>query len=339
LFGLQWAIFRGTLQPPEVDPFAAAIVAQVLTRLKELIAGRDANAIEIDVEKLPLGLARWPWKKAKLFEIAAAVGGQALRYLIEFRQLKAGDDCALAQAVAFGDPETIRMIWGRMDAEARVRSASVLVSSIVFHHPEVANWLVAEHPPWLGLARRVAREKRAIDVLSRLAQGVEELSEEEGLVKEHAKALEQLGVPLACCVQRCLSVNALGVFDDTFHGVGQSLLLVESDDGRTFGALIAIRWPKLGVTATDVRCRSFLFTMEGVEATRFRTAASPALFHGRHKICVGELTLDLSDQSLYWDPATHVHRWKHRYSCGTESTGGRCAPSSGTFGHWGIWAL
>jgi hypothetical protein len=37
LFGLRWGIFRGTAQPPEVDPFAAAIVAQDLPRLKELI--------------------------------------------------------------------------------------------------------------------------------------------------------------------------------------------------------------------------------------------------------------------------------------------------------------
>jgi hypothetical protein len=34
LFGLRWGAFRGTVQLPEVVPFAAAIVAQDLSRLK-----------------------------------------------------------------------------------------------------------------------------------------------------------------------------------------------------------------------------------------------------------------------------------------------------------------
>jgi hypothetical protein len=53
---------------------------------------------------------------------------------------------ALAQAVAFGDPETIRMIWDRMDAEARVKSKLVFVSAIMFHLPEVANWFCRRAP-------------------------------------------------------------------------------------------------------------------------------------------------------------------------------------------------
>jgi hypothetical protein len=156
LFASQWGIFHGAAQPPEVDPFAAAIVAQDLTRLKELIGGRDVKKIRVDVEKLPLDVPRWPWKKAPLLEIAAAVGGPVLRYLLECHRWKSGLT-ALEQAVAFGDPETIRTVSDRMDAEDRVSAKWPLVSSIDFHHGEVAKWLIAEHPPWLGFARRIAR--------------------------------------------------------------------------------------------------------------------------------------------------------------------------------------
>jgi hypothetical protein len=177
LFGARWRIFRGTGRPPEVDPFAAAVCAQDLTRLKELIGGRKAKEIEVDVEKLPLDLPCPSRGSADLLEVAAAVGGQVLRYVLEFHAWKPDpeNDYTLEQAVAFGDPETIRMIWDRMDAEARVKCDGPIVSSIVFHHAEVAKWLVAEHPQWLDLARRLAREKRAFDVLLRLPEGNQEL--------------------------------------------------------------------------------------------------------------------------------------------------------------------
>jgi hypothetical protein len=246
LFRLQWGIFRGTRQPPEVDPFAAAIVAQDLPRLKELIGGREAGKILVDVEKLPLDLPRRSSNatKVKLLEIAAAVGGEVLRYLLEFHRLKPGlEDNALTQAVASGEPEFIRMVWDRMEAEARVVRPTPLVASIELHHAEVAKWLVAEHPPWLGLARRLAREKRAFDVLSRLPEGTEELPVLKGLVRKHAKALEQLGVPLGCAVLRVLPGFTPDLFDEYLCRIGQTLLLVEGGR-RTFGALVAIPWPK-----------------------------------------------------------------------------------------------
>jgi hypothetical protein len=325
LVGLRWGIFRGTAQPPGVDPFAAAIVAQDLPRRKELIGGHDVEKIEVDAERFPLDVPRRPLVRAGLLDIAAAVGRQVLRYLLEFHRLKP-DLITLGQAVAFGDPETIRMIWDRMDALARVGSKSPLVLSIEFHHVEVAKWLVAEHPPWLGLARRIAREKRAFDVLSRLPEGVEELPELDGLVKKHVKALEQLGVPLATLFPHCFSDDKVLGLDFWLDRIGRSLLLVEGDGGVTFGALITIRWPKLGSTAKDVWCRSFLFTIDGEEATRFSATTPPVLFHNEEKICIGELTLDL------------VRHW---YSVGAKSscTGERFPSLSGKLqkGKWEIW--
>jgi hypothetical protein len=324
-FGLRWGIFRGKAQPPKVDPFAAAIVAQDLTQLKELIGGSAAEKIRVDVESLPLDLLRGPQKKARLLELAAAVGGEVLRYLLEFHQLKP-DRCALEQAIAFGDPETIRMIWDRMEAETRVKERWALMSSIIYHHAEIAKWLCAEHPPWLGLARRMAREKRAFDVLLRLPEGDEELPELKGLVKDHAKALDQLGVPLTAAVRWVYETDPPEGFDDCLYRVGQSLLLLEDRGGSVFGALITIPWPKLGTTAKDVWCGSFLFTLDGGETKRFPAATPPVLFYNEDKICAGELTLDLKKEEYSVDATS---------SC----TGGLFPAASGKVTTWGIWGL
>jgi hypothetical protein len=261
-----------------------------------------------------------------LLEIASAVGGQVLRYLLEFYQLKPGlRNDALSQAVASGEPEFIRMVWDRMDAEVRVKWSSPLIASIEFHHAEVAKWLVAEHPPWLGLARRLALEKRAFDVLSRLSEGNEELPVLSGLVGKHAKALEQLGVPLGFARRRVLSTNTPEQFDEWVFRMGQTLLVVEGN-GHTFGALITIPWPESGSSAKDAWCRSFLFTLEGEEATRFPATTAPVLFHNREKVCVGELTIDLT---------------KKKYSLDGDSscTGGRFPAISGKVTKLGIWRV
>jgi hypothetical protein len=328
LFALEWGLFRGTAVVREVDPLAAAIVAQDLTRVKELIGGYEAGKIVIDVEKLPLGLPGWPRKEVNLLEIASGVGGQVLRYLLEFHGLKPEPhrDFALEHAIAVGDPETIRMLWDRTAAEARVKWKWPIVSSVEFHRVEVERWLIAEHPPWLGLARRVAREKRALDVLSCLPEGDEELPPLFGLVEMYGKALEHFGVPLASLGPVFRSGKKPEEFDEWSRRIGHSLLLVEGEGGRAFGALIAIRWPKVGNTAKDVWRRSFLFTVDAPEPTRFLTVAPLVLFHDQEKLCVGELTLDLK---------------KREYSVDSNSscTDGRFPAVSGRVVKWEIRAV
>jgi hypothetical protein len=217
------------------------------------------------------------------------------------------------------------MVWDRIDPEARVKWSLPLVASIDFHHAEVAKWLVAEHPPWLGLARRLDREQRAFDSLSRLPGGTEELPVLEGLVEKHAKGLEQLGVPLGFAVRRVSARLSPEKFDEWLCRMGQTLLVVEGN-GHTFGALITIPWPESGSSAKDVWCRSFLFTLEGEEATRFPATTAPVLFHDREKFCVGELTIDLT---------------KKEYSLDGNSgcTSGRFPAMSGKVTDWGIWKL
>jgi hypothetical protein len=74
---------------------------------------------EIHPQKIPLDVLRWKGKKASLISVAAAVGGEPLRYLIGFHGQQP-DSMARSQAVAFGDPETIRMVWDRSGEEERV---------------------------------------------------------------------------------------------------------------------------------------------------------------------------------------------------------------------------
>jgi hypothetical protein len=88
LFGLRWSISRCSGRPPEVNPFAAALVAQDLARLRELIGGRDVKEIRIDVKQFPLDIPRRPCGEARLLQVAATVGGQVLRYLPQFHRLK-----------------------------------------------------------------------------------------------------------------------------------------------------------------------------------------------------------------------------------------------------------
>jgi hypothetical protein len=330
LFALPWGLFRGTARAPEVDPFAAALVAQDLDQLKQLIGGRDTKQIRIQVEQLPLGLPCWSSMWVSLLEVAAAVGGQVLRYLLEFHGLKPDpdNDCTLEHAVAVGEAEVIRTLWDRADEVARVKWKHPVVAAIVFHRQEVLRWLLAEQPSWLPVARLVARERCAFDVLLRLAEAEEELpGDVKGVLRKHSRALTQLGIPLGSCHLVFDSKDKPLDFDRELHRVGHSLLLVEGENGRTFGALIAVRWPKVGTELLDTRCGSFLFTLEGGEATRYSAVKPAVLFHTREDVCVGELRLGLK-------------RGKKDYSIeATRSfTGGRFPALFGK-GPWESWEL
>jgi hypothetical protein len=218
------------------------------------------------------------------------------------------------------------MLWDRADPDFRVRYTEWLVAAIDFHQPEVANWLVAEHPQWLGLARRIARERRAFDVLSRLPNGDEELPALHGLLKDHAKALEALGVPLATAYWIWAGSGRPAELDSKMCRRAPTLLLVAGADGRVFGAFIAVRWPKQGIAAKDVWYRSFLFTIEGEKATRFPAATPMTLFHGEQQVCIGELTID---------------QGKGEYSVDADSscTAGQFPALSGKLGDWGFWVV
>jgi hypothetical protein len=333
IFALQWGMWRGTAQRPEVNPLAAAIVAQDVKTMRELIpqqlyALRDL----IDVDDLPLDFPRMPLHWAGLLDVAAAVGGEVLPALLESYHLQSDPDRStygdtLEQAIAVGEPETIGLIWERMAAESRVKCDGALITSIDYHHAEVTLWLIAEHPPWLGLARRVAREKRAFDVLGLLPEGAEVLPRLCPLVEKHAKALEQLGVPLGSLRRPFVSCEQMPEnFGLWLCRAGQSLLLLEAEDGRVLGAWISVRWSTRGSEAKDVWCRSFLFTIEGERARRFPAVTPPGVAYDDGQFYVAELTVSRKERK-YWVQADS--------SC----TGGQFPVLLGKVAKWGIYPL
>jgi hypothetical protein len=71
---------------------------------------------------------------------------------------------------------------------------------------------------------------------------------------------------------------------------------------------------------------SFLFTNDGEEKARFSATTPPVLFHNPEKICVGEVTLDLTKEEYSVDANS---------SC----TSGRFPALSGKVTRWGIWGI
>jgi hypothetical protein len=151
---------------------------------------------------------------------------------------------------------------------------------------------------------------RAFDILLRLPDAPEELPDDvKRLMRVHAGALMRLGVPVGSGNIVFDSIeDKASDFDRELQRVGQSLLLVEGEGGQSFGAWIAVRWPKVGKREWDVRCRSFLFTLDGGEAKRVPAVTAPAVYHDLRAVSVGELTLGRRE---YW------------VNTGSSCTGGR----------------
>jgi hypothetical protein len=146
------------------------------------------------------------------------------------------------------------------------------------------------------------------------------------VLRKHAKALEGLGVPLASAKWEIDEFNGAEEWAGELYRVVPSLVLGELEGGGTFGAFIAIGWPKLGSTAKDEGRRSFLFTVDGPESRRFATVTPATIGYDLDKLCVGELTVDLTTRSCWTDT---------RWSC----TGGHFPALSGKLETWGIWRL
>jgi hypothetical protein len=171
VFVPRWTAFRGTPAPIDVDDMAAAILAGDVPRLGESISGADAVKIRIGRNRLPLELRRRPKGSATLLDVAAAVGGAPLRYLLEFFGLKPTIE-TLHQAVATGEPDLIRTIWDRLPLDVReAHIGELALTAADFHHLDVANWLLIDAKRSAHLAvRRFAEEHRLLDILLRLPE-------------------------------------------------------------------------------------------------------------------------------------------------------------------------
>jgi hypothetical protein len=133
LFLSSWRQFRTGVPLVGGDEFVQAIVAGHIARLGTLIGGRDISTIRVDVARLPRDVPRRPGRTSiGLLDVAAAVGGAPLRYLLEFFALKPTIR-TLHQAVASGDNESIHMIWGRIPREVAAKCRCELGKTAEFH--------------------------------------------------------------------------------------------------------------------------------------------------------------------------------------------------------------
>jgi hypothetical protein len=167
LFLSRWRAFRVGAAPVAVDEFAKAILEQDLARLGALIGGRDPAKIHVDVAKLPRDLPRRPDQKSiGLLDIAAAVGGAPMRYLLEFLALAPTID-TLHQAIASGNNESIHTIFDRVDQRSATLSRKELAKTAAeFHFVGVVNWLLKDaRRRTHELVRRFAVDHRLMDIV------------------------------------------------------------------------------------------------------------------------------------------------------------------------------
>jgi hypothetical protein len=351
VFAVSWTPVRTGAPPGEVDAMAAAIAAGDVAKLGELIGGADAGAIRVNPKRLPVGLRR-PARPVTLLEIAAAVGGASLRYLLEFFGLKT-TGAALHQAVASGNPETIRLLWERLEPGAReVELGELALTAADFHHVEVAIWLLLEARPVIVRGVRNCVEKAQLfDILLRLPAPAR--PGPSGLLAERAREVEQLEIQLG---------NAVLVFDSSekfdgrkfrgrLVGIAQTLLLVQGES-CTFGAFVGVPWqdsaaqPRLdghGVlwraprrrgqcwTMHDGSGLSFLFVLDGPSRGRFPVVNIPDLGYGPGDcLTVGELELRLKQGAF--ESSTYSSSWG-------DGPTGRFPAMTGERSRWEIWAL
>jgi hypothetical protein len=333
VFAVSWSSLRGGVRRPKPDPLAVAIMAGDVAKLGGLIGGRAAEAIRISPELLPRALPRRTVKPAKLLDVAAAVGGPPLRYLLEFFHLGPGVS-ALHQAVAAGAPEGIRTIWDRILPAKRERHLSRLAMTAAdFHQVEVLKWLLSEDPGILGVVRRFARELALFDVLLRLPDAPEALPEWTGLLALHGQALGKVGVRLAAARFMIGSKCEFSgpAFAKKMAGAAPTLLLVSGADGSCFGAFVAVEWAGTQGLSCDFSWSSFLFTIDGQKATRYRTVRDVHVFHTGdwEFLSVGELRLRAMGVGGAREYAV--------------TTGFECAekfpPIAGKVTEWELWAL
>jgi hypothetical protein len=233
------------------------------------------------VSKLPRDLPRRPGQTSiGLLDLAAAVGGAPLRYLLEFFSLKPAID-TLHHAVASGDNESIHMIWGRVDPISVATNRRELTkTAAAFHFVAVVNWLLKDAPRRAReRVRDFAVELRLVDVLL----GMDPLPQAEDGAPLFGDSIaapfedELLGwlpeIETATLVaahdgQDVASINA---FCDAAEGLSKTVVIAVTENGESIcGAYLDPAWRERAWASDN--SKSFLFTLKnhaGVGPTKF----------------------------------------------------------------------
>jgi hypothetical protein len=286
LFLSRWRAFRSGAPPVVVDEFAEAIVAGDLARLGVMIGGSDVSKIRIDVAMLPRDLPRRPGKdKIGLLDIAAAVGGAPLRYLLEFFAVTPTID-TLHQAIASGDSESIHTVFDRVNGRsALLKRKELAKTSAEFHFVGVVNWLLKDAGRRTHeLLRDFAAEHRLIDVVLGMTSLPADGPVSGVFCRSMAWAYEDEllewlpGMADATLLAKCegrdkTSVNA---FIDAAKRRAHTITFIETENGKSIcGASVEPAWVDPGqdrACTHDPSKRTFLFTLKnhlGVAPTKF----------------------------------------------------------------------
>jgi hypothetical protein len=301
-FGQLWGVFRSEPSGVEIDPMAKAIVARDRKELIQLLAKSDAapDGIRIARDALPWEVVRRPAESIGLLELAAAVGGKPLGYLLDVVGLPATVE-TLHEAVASGNPKTIQRLWRRVSEAELLRALSELTKTAVnYHRVDIAKWLLTNaRAETLRRVRDFAAETLALDVLARLPQLRRQTGSVrlEGLLGENADALTSLGLRLETAelifdsVRDCLDEVE---FSRSVKGLAPTLLVAVSRNGFVFGARVALPWPQAGEEAvSDEPGETFQFTVTDGEAVRYPLEKAE-LRCVDEEICVADLVLTLT---------------------------------------------
>jgi hypothetical protein len=233
------------------------------------------------VSKLPRDLPRRPGQTSiGLLDLAAAVGGAPLRYLLEFFSLEPTID-TLHQAVASGDNESIHMIWGRVDQWIVASNRRELAKTAAeFHFVGVVKWILKDaRRRTRDRVRDFAVEHRLVDVLL----GMDPLPRAEddspifgdsmaaAFEDELLEWLPDADTARLVAAHDGRDVASINAFCDAAEGLSKTVVIAVTENVESMcGGYVDPAWWE-GAWAWD-NSKSFLFTLKnhaGVGPTKF----------------------------------------------------------------------
>jgi hypothetical protein len=333
-----------------IDPRAEAIVKGDLAALGTRTGAEGTAArVVLHADALPESLIRRP-SSCGLIDVAAAVGGEPLRYLLAFEQIAPGSE-AMHQAVASGSPDSVLTIWDRLGAETRQRHKAAWAETAAdFHRPAILTWLLQDESMLVVCRLRFfARSHRLFDALPALPEYLPSAEVPKGvkldsLLAQNIAGVRSLGFTLEApklVISKGSGRFKLDEFCDAVKsGVAPTLFLVQVGD-EVAGGYTAVAWPKAsGRTkshAFDHAMRGFVFALRpqlryyvqtDPEGTTVNPGWKPPYF--------GMRALLVETSGVVWCGSPHVAYGEAQYHPVIQNAGGS---QTVKYARWELWAV
>jgi hypothetical protein len=222
------------------------------------------------VSKLPLDVPRRPGQPTiGLLDIAAAVGGAPLRYLLEFFSLKPTID-TLHQAVASGDNESIHMIWSRVETIQGRGRRELAKTAAEFHFVGVVNWILKNaRRRTHELVREFAVEHRLFVVLLGMADLPQDDEDRpdfsDSLAAEYEydllEWLPEAKTATLVAAHDGRDVASVDAFCDAADGLSKTVVIAVNENGESIcGGYLDPAWRERAWARDS--SKSFLFTLK-----------------------------------------------------------------------------